>query len=97
MDAAKRAECNRYRDIASDILSLVRKMKHSEAAESLRLLAMRCEMLDRARADGRALVGRRELKTPAGDWRYSVAHETTAPLMYAPPAPQTCGLKVSTV
>ena len=44
-NAENRAECDRYRQIATEILSLVPQMNYSEAVESLQLLAMRYERL----------------------------------------------------
>jgi hypothetical protein len=44
-ETAKRAECALYREIASDMRSLVPKLRDSEAAEGLRILAVRYEKL----------------------------------------------------
>ena len=44
-DAARRAECDRYREMAEDIRKLVPHMKHVEAAEDMRLLAVHYEAL----------------------------------------------------
>jgi hypothetical protein len=44
-DDSKRAQCDRYRAIADALRLVVSKMKHAEAAEELRLLAVSYERL----------------------------------------------------
>ncbi len=44
-DATRPVQCDRYREIAKEIHLLVSKMKHAEAAEELRLLAVSYEGL----------------------------------------------------
>ncbi len=44
-DATRRAQSDRYREIAKEIYLLVSKMEHAEAAGELRLLALSYERL----------------------------------------------------
>jgi hypothetical protein len=44
-DSASQAECDRYRAMASDIRARIPTLKDPEAAEDLRLLAVRYERL----------------------------------------------------
>lgn len=44
-DDLKRAQCDRYRAIADALRFVVTRMKHAEAAEELRLLALSYERL----------------------------------------------------
>ncbi len=44
-DATRRAQSDRYREIATELHLLVSKMKHAEVAEQLRLLAASYERL----------------------------------------------------
>jgi hypothetical protein len=44
-DDSKRAQCDRYRAIADALRVVVQNMKHAEAAEELRLLAVSYERL----------------------------------------------------
>lgn len=45
VNSARRVECDRYRAMANEIRALLPGLSHSEAAEDLRLVAIRYERL----------------------------------------------------